>query len=698
MKVNREDNVLVYSGKSCDLNEVLETLSLKDSKTVSNFLVEKTSLPRELRTNALRLVLNEYVKIAKELVLSDEFMYRLNWYQKFSEFQLVNFWNVLVTKNSDKFDEGVEVLKYKKTFYLLLLLNADKVGFSDKELEQLLALKTPDGEDESFQEFMSESDDAFYDYEYNFDGMSYEDFKTNLKRCATVADIRNIAEKYDIKVPKRLKKEELVAVVAEGLRRQGKYDETTEAQLKKMSAITLQRFAKMNGINASTEMKKADVVDYIMNHIEASTKAVRKPRIELVTIKELTDFEFSKDYLRDVNIVDEEEIEEVVEQVPVVEEAPVEELVVAEEIEETPAQEEIVEVVEETIEEAPAQEEIEEVVEETIEEASTQEEIEEVVEEPVEEDFEEETYIEEIIEEEPEYEEILIDEDEVINEYVDEDEEPVSIYNDELLERIIKLLEDKERRDVVNDVLEDNRFNSMVKLYEERIAYLEKMIHDMRSTPIPINIQLTYPNAPVVQEVSVLAEEEPAVEETPVEEVVEESTEEILPECTEEVAEKVVEGVTPITLDSTFDGLTDEEKAAVAKEEMKDADKVSFDPEVEPTTKREKKAAKKLKKYEKKRAKMQKIRDRNDVRVYKKHNRKKFRRFILALILIAILLFAAVVTAGALIDYGKLPANVAEFIDKYLAYVPPFAPEGAIRVGVKEIIEKVLEFVKGFLG
>ena len=234
MKVNRERDVLVCSNKTRNLNEVLEKLVSKDSKLVANFLVEHASLPRELRTNALRVVLNEYVKIAKELVLSDEFMYRLNWYEKFSEYQLINFWNTLSTNNSDKFDEAAEVLNYKKTFYLLLLMNADAVGFSDSELEALLKLKTPESSNESFKEFMNESDGAFYDYEYNFDGMSYEDFKTSLKKSSTVSDIRNIAEKYDIKVPKRLKKEELVALVVAGLRRQGKYDEDTEAALKKM--------------------------------------------------------------------------------------------------------------------------------------------------------------------------------------------------------------------------------------------------------------------------------------------------------------------------------------------------------------------------------------------------------------------------------------------------------------------------------
>ena len=186
-------------------------------------------------------------------------------------------------------------------------MNAATVGFADKELDKLLKLPTPDGEDESFEEFMEESNCAFYDYDDNFDGMSYDDFKNVLKNSSTVSDIRSLAAKYDINVPKRLKKDELAQIVADGLRRQGKYDDEVEAQLKRMTALTLQRYAKSNGINASTEMKKADVIDYVMNNFEKSTKAVHKPRVELVTLPELEEFVFSTDYLREVNIKDEDD-------------------------------------------------------------------------------------------------------------------------------------------------------------------------------------------------------------------------------------------------------------------------------------------------------------------------------------------------------------------------------------------------------
>ena len=56
-----EQNIIEYGSKTVKLDELLAELASKDSKEVAKYLVENTSLPRELRTNALRLVLNDYV-------------------------------------------------------------------------------------------------------------------------------------------------------------------------------------------------------------------------------------------------------------------------------------------------------------------------------------------------------------------------------------------------------------------------------------------------------------------------------------------------------------------------------------------------------------------------------------------------------------------------------------------------------------
>ena len=623
MKLKMEENILVVSHKVRDLEKVLEKLVSKDSKKVAAYLVENASLPRELRISALRLVLNDYVKMAKELVLSDEFMYRLNWYEKFSEYQLVNFWNILATSNANVFDAEKEAVRFKRTFYLLLIMNAEEVGIQDKHIDELMKLKTPESTIESFAEFMSESDGAFYDYEYNFDGMSYEDFKTTLKKCSTVADIRNIAAKYDINVPKRLKKEELVALVLDGLRRQGKVEDDTEAQLKKMSAISLQRFAKVNGIKASTEMKKDDIIEFVMNRIDTSSKAVRKPRIQLATLPELEEFKFSKDYLREVAAFDDEDDSPVEAPAVVVEVAPV---------------------VEEPVVEEP------------------------VVEEPA-----------------PAV-------------------EPTNSYNDQLLAAIVHLLEERDQK----ASMDEQRFNTMIDLYEKRISQLEEIIKQTISSqpvptvqPSPINITVNYPSQVGAEKTVVItpgqvvekevAEEPvtPIVIETPVveeEPVVEEPV----------VEEEIAEEVAPVVVDSTFDTMTPEEKEQLVKAEMNGATTLEISPENKKNVRKEEK---KLRKLAKKKAKLEKIRAKNDIAIYRKAKRRAFWKVVSTIIWIAVLIVLAVFTITTLIDLNVITGEFAEFINTNSEkYLPFMGPEGVVRSTFSGWIKVAYNWVVGLFG
>ena len=655
MKLKMEENILVVSHKVRDLEKVLEKLVSKDSKKVAAYLVENASLPRELRISALRLVLNDYVKMAKELVLSDEFMYRLNWYEKFSEYQLVNFWNILATSNANVFDAEKEAVRFKRTFYLLLIMNADEVGIQDKHIDELMKLKTPESTIESFAEFMSESDGAFYDYEYNFDGMSYEDFKTTLKKCSTVADIRNIAAKYDINVPKRLKKEELVALVLDGLRRQGKVEDDTEAQLKKMSAISLQRFAKVNGIKASTEMKKDDIIEFVMNRIDSSSKAVRKPRIQLATLPELEEFKFSKDYLREVAAFDDEDDSPAEAPAPVVEVAPVvEEPVVEEVVEETPIVEEPV------VEETP------------------------VVEEPV-------------VEEAP-----VVEEEPVVEEAAPA-VEPTNSYNDQLLAAIVHLLEERDQK----ASMDEQRFNTMIDLYEKRISQLEEIIKQTISSqpvptvqPSPINITVNYPSqvgsekTVVITPAQVVEKEEaeepvtPIVIETP---VVEEEPVEEAP-----VAEEIAEEVAPVVVDSTFDTMTPEEKEQLVKAEMSTATTLEISPENKKIVRKEEK---KLRKLAKKKAKLEKIRAKNDMAIYRKAKRRAFWKVVSTIIWIAIIIVLAAFTITTLIDLNVIEGEFAEFINTNSEkYLPFMGPEGEVRSTFSGWIRTAYNWIVGLFG
>ena len=142
--------------------------------------------------------------------------------------------------------------------------------------------------------------------------------------------------------------------------------------------------------------------------------------------------------------------------------------------------------------------------------------------------------------------------------------------------------------------------------------------------------------------------------------------------------------------------LSEKEKALVAKKEMKLADKVEvehYDPK-----KLSKKNARKVKKLEKKQAKIDKIRSKNDLVVYRNNRRKKVKKTILTLFFLALFVFAALTTLGMLIDYGKITGQAAETIEKYLGYVKPFGQGGAVRTFAKDITLKIFHFFDDLLG
>ena len=737
MKVKREQNIIEYGSKTVKLDELLAELASKDSKEVAKYLVENTSLPRELRTNALRLVLNDYVKMAKELDLSDEFMYRLNWYEKFSEYQLVNFWNILVTKNSNVFNEAKEVKRFKETFYLLMMVNANAIDFQDHELKALT--KLPEDANESFQEFLNESDGAFYDFEYNFDGLSYEDFKSVLKKSSTVADIRNIASKYGINVPKRLKKDEFVALVAEGLRRQGKYDETTEEKLKKMSAISLQRFAKVNNINASTEMKKDDIIDYIMNRIESAPKSVRKPRIELVSLPEIEEFSFDRSYLREVAVVDEDDddvvapkvldsteigstqpVEEpVVEEVAPVVEEPVEEpvveakpsqndailekliqLLIAREQREVAKEEELVAKEAARLEEEAkrAEEEARLAEERAAEEARKAEEERLAAEKTAE---EERIAAEKAAEEARKAEEQAAREAALIQAL-----EEVKRASEEREAALIKALEEaKKPEPVKEEPKQDQYFDSIMKLYDNHIHFLEQTIFNFQNkeekpvvqeqpSPLPIDIHVTVPK----DEQEVIKIIEPVVlnnlddEPKPLQEVVEEPFEEPAPVVEEGALE-------PVIVDSNFDELSKEERAENAKRLFKEAEKVVYDDEPEVSKGKARKARRKLKKLSKRQAKLDKMRYKNEKRVYKQYKRRKFWKVFWTIFWLIILLAVLLVTFWMLIDFAVLPEHqIITTIDGVISKIPGCAKDGVVRGTIYGWVEYVVNFVKNLIG
>ena len=682
MIVDRENNLLDVADKKLRLDDVINRLSAKKSNAVGEVL-KGINVPRALRINALRAVLNDYTKIAKELDLTDEFMYRLNWYSKFSEVQLTIFWEQLAEKNADRFDVAKETEKLKKTFYLLLLMNGEALGISFQTLKYLIGL--PDAKNESMADFMAGLDPIFYDFHYHLDGMSYEDVNTVLGKSSTVNDIRRIAEKYGVDVPKRLKKDEFVQLVCDALRRQGKYSEEQEAELDKMSAITLQRFAKVNNIKASTEMKKEDVIDYLMNHLEASPKFHQKQRIDLENLPELEEYKFHTNFLREDLVAEDEDTGAILDS-EIVDDSVFNDLLAEEKPEEDLTSELEFEQAEEPQPEPEPEPQPEPEPEPQPEpEPEPQPEPEP---EP---------------EEEPNYEEELDELEEVSSK-----EES----NAKLLNEIVEILNERDKKDLVADLLEDSRYQTVMRMYEDRIAFLENMINEMKNNrepqpcqqpmqPQAIHITVNMPQQETKVEYVAPAQE--AHQEEPKEEVQPEPQPEPevepVPVVVEEVKEEPQEPqpLEPVAHDSEFGDLESDEQRTAAKELMADSQRVIL--EYKDDYDKKGKQSKKLSKAEKKQAKIDKMRRANERSLYKKNRRRRIRKAIRTIIFLIILLALLITVYGILFirkadawTWLKATEPVYNLLFGKLAFL------GKYITWVNDFLTKAIAWVKGIFG
>lgn len=360
MEVRLQDDLMVLNDKEMNLTEVVDKLAnLAASQIVEYFNSINLKLPRVLNTAALRGVLNSKVVVAKTLNLSDEMMYRLRFYPDFSEYQLQAFYRLVK-------EDGMDVC-YKQNLFKVILMNANLLNLSDEQVTNLLNIVALPYED--FDTFENLVLPLFYDFNKDFDGIRKETIVNVMRKSATSQDIRDLGKKYDISIPKRLKRDEMQVLIEEGLRKQHKLTVEMKEKLDKLPIINLQRVAKQNGIKVSVDLKKEDLIAYLLNEVDKA-KFDTRPRLKYATdlgdgfvfdlayvmeIEEIEEFVKEEDGASDVKV----EEPEVVEKVKVVEPVKEEKVVVEEKVEEPEVVEET-KVVEEKVEESKVVEPVKE--------------------------------------------------------------------------------------------------------------------------------------------------------------------------------------------------------------------------------------------------------------------------------------------------------------------------------------------------
>jgi len=330
-----KESLVNIGNKEVKVEDLLKTIIYLPAIQVKSFFMELgLTIPRELRMYVLRETLREKVIETRKsrLTLADELNYRLSWFAEYTETQLEN---LLIFFDDPKLDR-----EFLEDFWKDLIGYMVEKQVNPKDLKKLqdqsinhvkaVGLELP-----NMKTYNREIKDLFFDSFGRIDGLQPTKFRPVLYKSSTLSEIRDLGFKYDVDVPRRLKKTELADIIIKELKDRGQHTDDLETQVRGMSVLVMQRFAIDHDIKASTELKKEEIIEYILANAKETKEAYFVPESQEVY---------------------NQEIEQVSKQAPV---APVTEKVLE-------VEEEVL--VEEVKEEAVVEEEIKPVIEEVKEE------------------------------------------------------------------------------------------------------------------------------------------------------------------------------------------------------------------------------------------------------------------------------------------------------------------------------------------
>jgi|GEM_PF-1924002 len=276
---NKEGMLVTKKGKN-QVDELVGKLSFVSETYLVNFLqVIGLSIPRKLRMKVLTEVLKDSVKhtIEERKSLADEMGYRLTWFSKFTDTQLVN---LLEWYKSPSLGNHYLVGFWKDLLNFMVLK-----GVGDSDLERLFKeaeAAEKAGKRPTTKSFNKALDAVLYDEAGEIDGVTQEQFRPVTYKATTLTELRLIGDKFHAPIPKRLKKSEMLQVILDKLKEREALTPELEKKLKTQNIILLERFAKDHDIKVSTELKKEEIIEFILSNAEETKSSYFVPQSQEV--------------------------------------------------------------------------------------------------------------------------------------------------------------------------------------------------------------------------------------------------------------------------------------------------------------------------------------------------------------------------------------------------------------------------------
>lgn len=260
-----KDNVITVLDNNYLVGDLLEGLVNTPSETIRDFFVEiGFNFNRTLRIEVLKQLLRPKIMETRRerSTLADEMNYRLSWFNQFTETQLVNLFKFYNDKELNEV--------YLEQLWLRLI--EDMIGreLNKEDFNHLINIskehKNNTQTNKDLVLYNNNLNELFFDDEGQIDGLNPEAIRPVLYKSSTITEIRQIGQKFNVTVPQRLKKQELLDIMIEELKDRDEYTEELEKELNKLNIMLLQRYAKDNNIKASTELKKEEVIEYVLKN------------------------------------------------------------------------------------------------------------------------------------------------------------------------------------------------------------------------------------------------------------------------------------------------------------------------------------------------------------------------------------------------------------------------------------------------
>ncbi|MFP4078673.1 MAG: hypothetical protein ACOCU5_03270 [Bacillota bacterium] len=254
--MKRKEESIELNNKKVSIEKLIESFVVIPSSEIVKYLKNKEIfLPNYLHKALVRKNIAPIIANAdNNNKFSDEMKHRLKWFDRFTIFQLERL--------ADSYGITVDVKEYKKDFWDIIVHNRGELGINNLEFIKLqnLTMKYQRSEQEKYQTLKDNFSEVYFEPEGYFEGCRVEEAREVLQYATTMNDIRELGKKHGVEIPRRINKRQLIEIIAIRLN----LNDAEQEKLEKKSILDLERYAKENNINMSIELKKVDMVEYIL--------------------------------------------------------------------------------------------------------------------------------------------------------------------------------------------------------------------------------------------------------------------------------------------------------------------------------------------------------------------------------------------------------------------------------------------------